>query len=125
MRPLILTLPLLLAATSAHAEPASTLDGLWQLLGSCARAVEGTEGSSGSEVTVLFSIKRDGSLQGQPRIAYSRLVGEDAAQKAFLAEVLGGIARCFPLAITDRLGGAIAGRPLRLRVTNRARERRA
>jgi hypothetical protein len=39
--------------------------------------------------------------------------------------VLGSIARCFPLPITDGLGGAVAGRPLRLRVMNRARERGA
>jgi hypothetical protein len=126
MRPLMLALLLAFAAApSAHAEPASTLNGLWQLLGSCSQSVGRPAGSAGSEVTVLFSIKRDGSLQGQPRITHSKLVGDDASQKGFLAGVLGSIARCFPLSITDGLGGAVAGRPLRLRVVNRARERGA
>lgn len=113
------------AASSAQAEPASTLAGLWQRLGACSQAVGGSAESAGSDVTVLFSIKRDGSLQGQPRITHATLRGDDGAQKAFLAEVLRGIASCFPLAITDGLGGAVAGRPLRLRVMNRARERGA
>ncbi|MGU3362763.1 hypothetical protein ACLBWX_20755 [Methylobacterium sp. M6A4_1b] len=113
------------AVISARAEPASTLEGLWQLLGSCSQSVGGPSGSAGSEVTVLFSIKRDGNLQGQPRITHSKLVGDEAAQKEFLARVLSSIARCFPLSITDGLGGAVAGRPLRLRVMNRARERGA
>lgn len=126
MRSLALAAALTFAAASgARAEQASTLDGLWQLLGSCSQSVGGSAASVGSEVTVLFSIKRDGSLQGQPRITYSKLVGDNAAQKEFLAEVLGSIARCFPLSITDGLGGAVAGRPLRLRVMNRARERGA
>jgi hypothetical protein len=64
MRPVMLALPVLLATASAHAEPASTLDGLWQLLGACSQSVSGPVGSVGSEVTVLFSIKRDGCLQG-------------------------------------------------------------
>jgi hypothetical protein len=125
MRPIILALPLLVAAASARAEPRSTLNGMWQLLGSCAHSVGGPAASVGSEVTVLFSIKRDGSLQGQPRITHSKLVGDDAAQKAFLAGVLGSVARCFPLPITDGLGGAVAGRPLRIRVMNRPKERGA
>lgn len=112
-------------APGARAEPASTLEALWQRLGSCSRSVGGPADSAGSEVTVLFSIKRDGSLQGQPRITHSKLTGDDAAQKAFLSETLRGIASCFPLAITEGLGGAVAGRPLRLRVMNRARERGA
>jgi hypothetical protein len=126
MRPLMLAMLMAFAAASdARAEPASTLGGLWHLLGSCSQSVGGPAGSVGSEVTVLFSIKRDGSLQGQPRITHSKLVGDEAAQKEFFAGALSSIARCFPLSITDGLGGAVAGRPLRLRVMNRARERGA
>ena len=125
MRSMMIALPLLLAAAGARAEATSTLNGMWQLLSACAQSVSGPAGSAGSEVTVLFSIKRDGSLQGQPRITHSKLVGDDAAQRDFLAGAFSGVARCFPLAITDGLGGAVAGRPLRLRVMSRARERGA
>lgn len=122
---MIFALPLLLAATGARAEPASTLKGMWQLLGACARSVGGPADTVGSGVTVLFSIKRDGSLQGQPRITHSKLVGDETTQREFLSGVLGSVARCFPLAITDGLGGAVAGRPLRLRVMNQAKQRGA
>ncbi|MBX9932922.1 MAG: hypothetical protein K2Y56_15505 [Methylobacterium sp.] len=125
MRHVIIVLLTIFTVAGARAEPASTLDGMWQLLGSCARSVGGPAASAGSEVTVLFSIKRDGSLQGQPRITHSKLMGDEAAQKEFLSAALGGIARCFPLSITDGLGGAVAGRPLRLRVMNRPRQRGA
>ncbi|MFK5600182.1 hypothetical protein ACFZ8E_24765 [Methylobacterium sp. HMF5984] len=125
MRSVILALSLLLAATNARAEPTSTLNGMWQLLGSCTQSVGGPAASVGSEVTLLFSIKRDGSLQGKPRITHSKLVGDEQAQKAFLSEVLASVARCFPLPITDGLGGAVAGRPLRIRVMNRPKEQGA
>ena len=122
MRSVMIALPLLLTATGARAEPTLTLDGMWQLLGACAQSVRGPAEAAGSEVTALFSIKRDGSLQGQPRITHSKLVGDDATQQEYLSAVLSGVARCFTLAITDGLGGAVAGRPLRLRVMNRAKE---
>jgi hypothetical protein len=74
MRPLLLAMLLVFAAApNAHAEPASTLNELWHLLGSCSQSVGGPAESAGSEVTVLFSIKRDGSLQGQPRITLSSM----------------------------------------------------
>ncbi|WP_238273070.1 hypothetical protein [Methylobacterium cerastii] len=123
MRSLMLAVPLLFAAAGVRAEPTSTLDGMWRLLGSCAQSVGGPAASVRSEVTLLFSIKRDGSLQGKPRITHSKLVGDEEAQKAFLSGVLTSISRCFPLPITDGLGGAVAGRPLRIRVMNRPKER--
>lgn len=123
MRSLLLALPLLCAAAGVRAEPTSTLNGMWQLLGACTQSVSGPAASVGSEVTLLLSIKRDGSLQGKPRITHSKLVGDEEAQKAFLAGVLASVAGCFPLSITDGLGGAVAGRPLRIRVMNRPKER--
>jgi hypothetical protein len=71
-----------------------------------------------AEVTVLLTIKRDGSLLGQPRITHSRLLGGESSQKDYLASVLGALASCFPRQITDGLGGAIAGRPLRYRIVS-------
>ncbi|TXN02154.1 hypothetical protein FV222_09850 [Methylobacterium sp. WL103] len=125
MRSLMLAIPLLLPAVDARAEPTSTLDGMWQLLGACTQSIGGPAASVGSEVTLLFSIKRDGSLQGKPRITHSKLVGDEETQRAFVSEVLTSVAHCFPLPITDGLGGAVAGRPLRIRVLNRPKERGA
>ncbi len=114
---------LALVASPAHATPVDTLAGLWQTLGQCARIGAVPNPTLGSEVTVLFSLKRDGSLLGQPRITHSRLLGDQADQQAFMAAALTAVAKCLPIPITDGLGGAIAGRPLRLRLTSRKPER--
>lgn len=116
MSPKFLALPLVLAGSAANAQPASTLAGLWQALDRCTRSVVIPQEAVGSQITVLFSIKRDGELQGRPRITFAQLTGDVGTQEAFVRASLASIARCFPLPITDGLGGAVAGRPLRLRI---------
>lgn len=111
-----LLLVLALTSTPAEAEPANTLSELWRALGACTVVRDAPAAAAGSEVTVLFSLKRDGSLLGKPQITHSRLLGDAAAQQAFMAGALTAVARCLPLPVTDGLGGAIAGRPFRLRL---------
>jgi hypothetical protein len=62
-------------------------------------------------------------LLGKPRITHSYLLGDIDEQKAFVADAIGALAMCLPVNITDGLGGAIAGRPLSLRIGRRPRER--
>jgi len=85
---LVLTLP----APAAHADPANTLNDLWQGLSTCARRAQVALDAARSEVTVRFTLKRDGSLQGKPRITYSRLIGKDVDQQAFVASSLSATA---------------------------------
>lgn len=115
------TLLLLAYTSAAQAEPASTLRSMWTAIGVCAGKAKIPAEAVGSEVTVLLTIKRDGSLLGQPRITHSRLLGSESSQEDYLASVLGALASCFPLQITDGLGGAIAGRPLRYRIVSGVR----
>ncbi|WP_158814462.1 hypothetical protein [Methylocapsa sp. S129] len=114
----------LLAATSVEAQtvPANTLPDLWRELGACVRA---PGGHAGSELTIVFSLRRDGSLLGTPRITHSHLIGGADAQKAFVAGAIGALAKCLPVKITDELGGAIAGRLLAIRIAGRRGERDA
>lgn len=114
---------LLLIGSAANAEPASTLAELSARLNACTRVLAIPPEAMGSEMTILLSIKRDGSLQGLPRITYSHLTGDKSAQRAFVGGTLTSVAKCFPLPITDSLGGAVAGRPFRLRIVGRPRER--
>ena len=116
---------LVLAAvpTTSWAEPANTLPELWRALVACSRVSGVPAAAAGSEVTVLFSLKRDGSLNGQPRITHSHLIGEPDDQRAFVSAALSGIAHCLPVPITPGLGGAMAGRPLRLRIIRQRPER--
>jgi hypothetical protein len=115
-------LALLLAISSeAKSAPANSLRELYAALGECVKAPVGVPGS---EITVVFSLKRNGSLLGKPRISHAKLLGDANAQRDFVASVLAGFNRCLPISITDGLGGAVAGRPMRFRVIGRPRETR-
>jgi hypothetical protein len=96
----------------ARSAPANTLPDLWRELSACVKG----PGDTGSELTIIFALKRDGSLLGKPRITHSHLLGDADAQNAFVAVAIGALAKCLPISITDDLGGAIAGRPLSIRI---------
>ena len=95
--------------TSAAGDPINTLKDLGPALGSCWHA---PEGSTGQQVTIIFSLNRSGAVMGKPRITYMKLVGDNETQQAFVAAALGALEACTPVAVTPGLGGAIAGRPL-------------
>jgi hypothetical protein len=61
---------------------------------------------------------------GQPWITYSKLSGDADAQKRFVAAALVALAACTPVAITDALGGAIAGRRIFIRFDSQAPQTR-
>jgi hypothetical protein len=99
--------------------PANKLTDLWREFSACIKA---PWDSAGSELTIVFALKRDGSLLGKPRITHSHLLGDVDVQKAFVADAIGALAICLPVNITESLGGAIAGRPLSIRIGRRPRE---
>jgi hypothetical protein len=104
---------------AAKAAPANSLAELYAALGECVRAAAG---APGSEITVVFSLKRNGSLLGKPRISHAKLLGDANARRDFVASVLSGFNHCLPVAMTDGLGGAVAGRPLNFRVISHPHE---
>ena len=111
-----------LPAVSAERRPADNLRELGQEISAC---LAPTRLSPGSEATVVFSIKRDGSLLGKPRLSYLRLPKDEAVREDDAQEIARAFAACLPIAITDALGGAIAGRPLTVRVHGRKPDREA
>lgn len=93
---------------AAQEAPANNLDDLRRELTNClARNAVG----AGSSVTIMFTMKRDGSLLGRPRITHAHLTGDAEARQRFLAEVERAVDGCLPIRITPAFGGAIAGRP--------------
>lgn len=96
----------------AGEERISTLQEIGPALTRCWTAPPGTRGH---EVTVRFSLRRDGTLFGEPRITYSKLPGSEADARRFVGSVLASLAECLPLNITEDLGGVIAGRPIAIR----------
>ncbi len=111
-----------LAVTMAHpaqAAPANTLRELFHHLGQCLGAARG---APGEEITLRFSLRRDGALIGKPHITYKKLPRDAEAQRRFVESVAAALDRCLPAPVTDALGGAIAGRPLSLRLGVKGRE---
>ena len=97
----------LAGVATADAEPANTLQAMFQNLRACLGSVQL---NAGSEATVRFMLKRDGSILGTPRITYAKSTGDQAAREADARELADGLRRCTPAEITEALGGAIAGR---------------
>jgi hypothetical protein len=100
----------LIAATVAVAQeagPANTLVDLRRQFDSCLSRMPLP---AGSRVTIVFMMKRGGSIFGKPRITYSHLEGDAEARKRFLEDAERAIDSCLPLKVTPALGAAIAGR---------------
>jgi hypothetical protein len=106
---------------AAEGAPANTLRELFPLLTRCWRAPPGSDASS---VTIGITLRRNGTMFGRPSITYSKLTGDADAQKRFIASALAALAECTPVAITDALGGAIAGRRIFIRFESQVPQRR-
>lgn len=79
------------------------------------RCMKPTGGAAGAEMTIRFSLKRDGSLLGKPQITFAKWAGDADDQHRFAEGIAAAFSRCLPAPITGGLGGAIAGRPIALR----------
>ena len=111
---LAVALALCPTASQALPAPANTLHELFAQLDGCLTS-RGVGGAEGSELTVVFSLRRDGALLGKPKITFAHLSGDPGAQRDFARGIASAFDRCLPARITDSLGGAIAGRPLSMR----------
>ena len=106
---------LLLCGANEPALPANTLAELGAQIGACLDR-QG-EGWARGEITVNFSLRRDGSLIGRPRIAYLRPEHDEATRQQVAEQAAEAMARCFPARITEKLGEALAGRMFSWRLT--------
>ncbi len=117
-----LTLPETLQATitvplaDRPAGTANTLRQLFPALAACwtpPRFAATPEGPD-VQVTARFSLRRDGSVIGSPRITYAAgVTGSD--RTTLTRATVAALGRCTPAHLTPGLGRAIAGRPLALR----------
>jgi hypothetical protein len=118
---LVAALALMLAPSEPRASDAPA-NSLRELFGTLNRCLQAPKGSVGSELTIVFSLRRDGSLLGKPRITFAKLPGDVSEQRVFADSIDAAFNKCLPVAITDGLGGAIAGRLLSIRFVIRGRE---
>jgi hypothetical protein len=117
--------PLSLCAVVAPSQgaPADTLKDMLSQLGACfSREAGANEGWRGAEMTLRFSLRRDGSLIGKPHITYSKMPKDETDKRRVMDSIAFAMDRCLPLKITDGLGGAIAGRMMSYRFAWKGRE---
>jgi hypothetical protein len=100
-----------LAVAPSQAAPANSLRALFAQLGHC---LARTPSPLSGEITIRFSLRRDGALLGKPKITYVRLPPDPVERRRFLENIAVAFDRCLPADITDALGAAIAGRPFSL-----------
>jgi hypothetical protein len=112
---------LLLSLNAAATEPAKidTLDQMWERLKQCWQPPKLPEGHPGMQITALFTFRRDGEILGRPRITFESPEATEADSIVYRTAVMETLQRCAPMPFTDGMGGAIAGRPLRLRFDDR------
>ncbi len=113
----------LCAASPSHAAPANTLKDMFNQVSAClSKGAGGEEAWRGAEMTLRFSLRRDGSLIGKPHITYSKLPKDEADKRRVMENIAFAMDRCLPVKITDGLGGAIAGQMMSYRFAWKGRE---
>jgi hypothetical protein len=101
----------------------NTLQDLMRALASCWSFPPLDQSHQQVDVIFQVSFKRSGELFGKPRIVhFSRDVTPEERQRYYtlVAEAIG---RCSPMPFTDSMGGAVAGRTLRIKLID-ARNRK-
>lgn len=77
-------------------------------------------GRDGVMATVRFSLRRDGTLFGQPRVTWETRQSDPDLRERFTASIIAAVRDCTPLRLSPRFGAAIAGRPFTIRFHGRA-----
>lgn len=93
-------------ATQAQADTLKTMNDVGAAFTKCWTPPPNSDGSS---VTLSFSLKRDGSLIGQPRATAVKVKGDKAAAKAFADAAIASVTSCLPLDLAPALAQGIAG----------------
>lgn len=116
----ILFAALLAAATPAAAEDKiDTLKELFDRLGRCFKSPRLPSGHPGLQVTVLVTFTKTGELFGKPKIVYESEYGNDNDRLRYRIAAMEALQRCSPMPFTEGLGGAVAGRAIRMRFDDR------
>ena len=106
----LMTLP-----TPAGAQQIDSLKEIFERLRSCWKPPTRSLAGPG-EITVMVSFNREGAILGRPRITFEAEGMSDNDRLAYRISVMEALQRCTPLPFTEALGGAVAGRPLTIRL---------
>jgi hypothetical protein len=94
----------------------NTLRDLFAALRSCWMPPAADDAQRGMQMSMRFSLNRDGRLIGEPRVTYA---SRDVTQKTrdlYRDAMAQSVQGCTPLPLTKGFAGAIAGRPIIIRI---------
>jgi len=91
--------------------PVDRINEIGPLLSKCLELPPEDEAQAGMQVSLKLAFKRDGELLADPRFTYTTHDAPEKAKAAYQAAALDMLKHCTPLPITEKFGGAIAGRP--------------
>jgi hypothetical protein len=104
--------------------PLNSMADIRQALRGCWQWPPISQSSTGMELTVRLSFKRDGEIFGA-RITYQSLQVSNEERSLYYGALLATLSRCSPLPLSAGLGGAIAGRPLTFHIRDTRQQRKA
>ena len=93
-----------------------TLRDLFAALRACWKPPAAESAHRGMQMSMRFALNRDGKLMGTPQVTYAtRDVSKDT-RETYRQALAQSLQNCTPLSLSKGLGGAIAGRPISIRV---------
>ncbi len=100
-------------------EGLGTIRAVFATLRSCWVPPAKEDSRPGAQLSVRLSFKRSGEIFGKPRVTYVTPGIPDRVRQAYWDAVEAAFERCTPLAFTNGLGGALAGRPFAIRFVDK------
>ena len=105
---------------TADDHPLDSISAMFAALRACWVPPPKDEARHGMQYTIRFAFKRDGEIVAPPRVTYASHDAPTDVRGVYRDAVNAALKRCTPLHFSDRMGGAVAGRPIAVRfVDNR------
>lgn len=104
-------------------EKLNTIGDVFNALRACWIPPPESEARANMQMSVRFSLKSNGALIASPRVTYKSPEASVETINNYHDAITAALERCTPLPLSERLGNAIAGRPIAVRfIDERKRE---
>ena len=104
--------------------PVNTIAEVFAAFRTCWRGPPEEMSRPGTEITIRFSFRRDGTMIGSPHLTFqTELTSEQ--RRAYFTAVSEALDRCLPLPLTPSFSEAIAGHPFVFRFVDDRNQKKA
>jgi hypothetical protein len=101
----------------------NTLRDLFAALRACWKPPAAENAHRGMQMTMRFAFNRAGKLMGTPQVTYATPEVPKPTRDLYREALAQSLQDCTPLTLSKGLGGAIAGRPIAIRVIDDRKDR--